>query len=87
MSSWTAEPYRAAARLGRPAADTGEGGLRGRLAHLLAWYHAQRERRRLYGQTVRELSQLSDRDLDDIGISRCDIRAIAAEHTRERLGR
>ncbi|PTW51393.1 MULTISPECIES: DUF1127 domain-containing protein [Rhodovulum] len=33
-------------------------------------------------QTVRELSALSDRDLKDLGIFRCDIRAIAAEAAR-----
>lgn len=30
--------------------------------------------------TIRELSQLSDRDLSDLGISRCDIRFIAKKH-------
>ena len=86
MSGWTAEPYgAAAARRGHP--ETADGGLRARVASALAWLRARRERRRLYNQTVRELSQLSDRDLDDIGISRWDIREIAAQHTRERLGR
>ncbi len=30
--------------------------------------------------TIRELSQLSDRDLSDLGISRGDIRFIARKH-------
>ena len=86
MSGWTAEPYgTAAARRGHR--ETADGGLRDRVASALAWLQARRERRRLYNQTVRELSQLSDRDLDDIGVSRWDIRDIAARHTRERLGR
>jgi uncharacterized protein YjiS (DUF1127 family) len=35
-----------------------------------------------YRTTVRELSQLSDRDLSDLGISRGDIRFIAKKHAR-----
>ena len=34
-----------------------------------------------YRETVRELSQLSDRDLVDLGISRFQIDAIAREHS------
>lgn len=30
--------------------------------------------------TIKELSQLSDRDLSDLGISRSDIRSIARKH-------
>ncbi len=30
-----------------------------------------------YHETVRELSSLSDRELDDLGINRSDIRAVA----------
>ena len=33
-----------------------------------------------YRETVRELSSLSDRELDDLGISRYDIDAIARKH-------
>ena len=33
-----------------------------------------------YRDTVRELSTLSDRELDDLGISRFQINAIAREH-------
>ena len=33
-----------------------------------------------YRETLRELSSLSDRDLDDLGISRYDIDAIARKH-------
>ena len=36
-------------------------------------------RRNVYQQTVHELSTLSDRDLADLGISRCDIRRLAKE--------
>jgi uncharacterized protein YjiS (DUF1127 family) len=34
-----------------------------------------------YRETVRELSKLSDRELDDLGISRGDIASIAAKHS------
>ena len=33
-----------------------------------------------YRETVRELSQLSDRELDDLGISRFQIDGIARQH-------
>ncbi|WP_230531972.1 DUF1127 domain-containing protein [Microvirga roseola] len=33
-----------------------------------------------YRETVRELSQLSDRELEDLGISRFQIDGIAREH-------
>ncbi len=33
-----------------------------------------------YRETVRELSQLSDRELDDLGISRFQIDSIARQH-------
>ncbi|QFU16297.1 DUF1127 domain-containing protein [Microvirga thermotolerans] len=33
-----------------------------------------------YRETVRELSQLSDRELDDLGISRFQIESIARQH-------
>ncbi len=35
------------------------------------------EKRRQFKNTVRELSALEDRDLDDLGVNRCDIREIA----------
>ncbi|MEM0907510.1 MAG: DUF1127 domain-containing protein [Pseudomonadota bacterium] len=37
-------------------------------------------RRRVHNQTVRELSVLNDRELNDIGISRFDIVRLAAMH-------
>ena len=33
-----------------------------------------------YRDTVRELSQLTDRELDDLGISRFQIESVAREH-------
>jgi len=37
---------------------------------------------RQYGETVRELSNLNDRELADMGITRSDIPHIALDHTR-----
>ena len=42
------------------------------------WYRTQTRVRK----TVRELSALSNRDLSDIGISRCDIHRVAKENMR-----
>jgi uncharacterized protein YjiS (DUF1127 family) len=52
--------------------------LRVSAARFSAWL----ERRQQYRHTLGELSRLSDRDLADIGIARCDIPMIAAEATR-----
>lgn len=41
------------------------------------------KQRSAYNQTYRELAKLSDRELSDIGISRYDISAIAAETTAD----
>ena len=41
------------------------------------------EKHKRYNRTVRELSFLSDRDLADLGINRCDIPNIAHRVTRE----
>ncbi|MBM6593642.1 DUF1127 domain-containing protein [Microvirga pudoricolor] len=35
----------------------------------------------LYRETVRELSQLSDRELNDLGISRYEIASVARHHS------
>lgn len=48
-------------------------------ANLLTFIAERLERRRVYKQTVAELSTLSNRELADLGISRSMIRAIALE--------
>jgi uncharacterized protein YjiS (DUF1127 family) len=40
------------------------------------------ERYRKYRKTVSELDSLSDRDLRDMGVSRCDIRRLARDASR-----
>ncbi len=46
---------------------------------LFAGYAKNIEKYRLYRQTVKELSNLSDRELNDLNISRWDIERIARE--------
>lgn len=36
--------------------------------------------RRKFKETVKELNSLTDKELADIGISRCDIKAVALGH-------
>lgn len=54
-------------------------GLRDRVAALLRVYNEGAARRRVYRQTLTELSALSDRDLADLGIHRALIRRVALE--------
>lgn len=50
----------------------GLGALRARLAEVIA-------RRRAYAATLRELNALTERELNDLGLSRGDIRRVARE--------
>ncbi len=50
-----------------------------RLANVLAQVADRMERRRVYKQTVAELSALSTRELSDLGIGRSEIRSIALD--------
>lgn len=47
------------------------------LHSLVVRFESWRERRRQYLATVKELNSLSDRELDDIGVVRCDIKTVA----------
>lgn len=49
-----------------------------KLADSLEWY-------RIYRDSAKELERLTDRELDDIGISRYDIPRIAAQSATDRL--
>ena len=53
--------------------------IRHRLAALQQDRRARAARRRVYSRTFEELNQLSDRDLDDIGLSRTQVRDVAHE--------
>ena len=45
---------------------------------IIRFLHAWKD----YGETVRELSHLNDRELADLGITRSDIPHVAWEHAR-----
>lgn len=52
-----------------------------------SWYEAalkRSQRKQMYKRIVCELSKMSDRDLDDIGVNRYDIPFIAAEASEEK---
>lgn len=62
-------------------APAGHGGLLGGLvARVAAWIDGQRR----YRRTVGELSQLTDRELDDIGLCRADIDLVARSCAHDR---
>ncbi|MEZ5912943.1 MAG: DUF1127 domain-containing protein [Paracoccaceae bacterium] len=50
-----------------------------RLAGFVATLRENRERRKLYNQTVRELSNLTNRELADLGLHRAMISRVAYE--------
>lgn len=50
-----------------------------RVVGLFAGFSAALQRRRIYSQTLNELRSLSDRDLNDLGISRSMIVEIARD--------
>ncbi len=52
-------------------------GFSDRFAAVVKMVKDSAEKRRVYRQTVLELSNLSDRDLSDLGISRFEITALA----------
>lgn len=56
-----------------------EVGLADRAAAFLGGLRDNRRRYRMYRQTVRELTALTDRELADLGIHRSSISAIAME--------
>ncbi len=62
------------------AADANLGLLGGIAMRLSGWFGEQRR----YRQTMNELSALSDRELEDIGVSRGDIENVAQRCARGR---
>ncbi|QFT63835.1 protein of unknown function [Roseivivax halotolerans] len=56
----------------------------GLLATISEDLRARMERRRVFNQTVSELSQLSNRELADLGLNRSMIRTIAWQAAQER---
>lgn len=56
-------------------------GLSARIAGFAERIRENRARAAEYHRTYRELQSLSNRELDDIGVRRCDIADIAREHS------
>ncbi|NVO57979.1 DUF1127 domain-containing protein [Rhodobacteraceae bacterium B1Z28] len=54
--------------------------LSARIANLIERVKENRARASEYNRTYTELQRLSTRELDDIGIRRCDIADLAREH-------
>ncbi len=54
--------------------------LRARIANFIEGVKENRARASEYHRTYTELQHLSNRELDDIGVRRCDIADIAREH-------
>ncbi|WP_299667531.1 DUF1127 domain-containing protein [uncultured Ruegeria sp.] len=54
--------------------------LTARIANLIERVRENRARASEYNRTFRELQSLTNRELDDIGLRRCDIADIAHEH-------
>ena len=46
----------------------------------LSWILSKIRAYRSYRETIRELSQLTDRELDDLGIARYEIESVARVH-------
>ncbi|HMQ95525.1 MAG TPA: DUF1127 domain-containing protein [Amaricoccus sp.] len=68
-----------ATSISAPGAAPRRDALPGPLRSILADFNAWRERQALYRSTAAELGALTDRDLEDLGIARADIRRIARE--------
>lgn len=75
MASYNAKSHTDFAGYDVPAEHGAMGGVRRVLRNLSAWS----QQRRAYNQAAFELNALSDRDLADIGIARCDIPSIARD--------
>ncbi len=54
--------------------------LSARIANLVERVKENRARDAQYNRTYRELQNLTNRELDDIGVRRCDIADIARDH-------
>lgn len=64
----------------RSISNTQEFSLRATIAQLSETIRIRRLRRRLFTQALKELSQLSDRELHEIGTGRHAMRHLAWEH-------
>ena len=83
MAAYNAKAHPAFADYDIPESNGALGGVRRAVQNLSAWA----KERRSYKQAVFELNELSDRDLADIGIARCDIPAVAREAAKAQLAK
>lgn len=60
-----------------------QSGLGARVNALIAAYQTRRAKSRVFRQTFSELASLSDRDLADLGLARCEIRRVAWQAANE----
>jgi uncharacterized protein YjiS (DUF1127 family) len=58
-------------------------GVMTRISALVTDYRANAARRKIYRETLRELSALSARDLNDLGLNRSEIRRVAYQAAYE----
>ena len=65
------------------ATDTSTQGSKGFFVDMIASLRERNARRRLYRETLRELGQLSNRELSDLGLHRSMIRRIAYQAAYE----
>ncbi|WP_439523780.1 DUF1127 domain-containing protein [Marivita sp.] len=54
-----------------------------RVNALVAEYRAKAARRKIYRNTLRELSALSDRELQDLGLNQSELRRVAYQAAYE----
>lgn len=83
MAAYNVKAHPAFAGYDLPEANGALVRVRRAVQNLSAWA----QERRSYKQAVFELNELSDRDLADIGIARCDIPAVAREAAKAQLAR
>jgi uncharacterized protein YjiS (DUF1127 family) len=75
MATYNVKSHPAFAGYDLPESNDAFGGFRSVFQGLANWAAG----RRAYHQTVSELNGLTDRELADIGIVRCDIQAVARD--------
>jgi uncharacterized protein YjiS (DUF1127 family) len=80
MPAYNVKAHPAFAGYDLPETNSALNGVRRIFVNWAAWS----DERHAYRQAVSELSALSDRNLADIGIARCDIPAVAREAARSK---
>ena len=63
--------------------NASQGGIAARVEALIVDVRARMARRKIFNDTFREMAQLSDRDLADLGLHRTEIRRVAWQAANE----